>query len=73
MEAVGATMWLGEPFWEVLALDKKAVLSEDWIRSVEVGAATRITVQDTFFDSGEGPQGDLQNRLRGLLFNSSGT
>lgn len=65
IEAVGATMWLGELFW-LLASSKKAAV-EAYVRSATPNAV-KITVAEECFRSADGRDGALQAKLRALLF-----
>lgn len=65
IEAVGATMWLGELFW-LLASSKKTAI-EAYVRS-STPNAVKITVAEECFRSAEGRDGALQAKLRSLLF-----
>ncbi|MBS1912879.1 MAG: hypothetical protein JST22_12910 [Bacteroidetes bacterium] len=68
-EAVGSTMWLGERFWPVTGADKDAVEHAAWLQvSHPMPSVTRIQAADTCFTTAEGESGELQDRLRALLF-----
>ena len=61
-------MWLGESFWEVAGQNKEVVIHQDWL-DVELSENyIKLKAQDHVFDSALGEQGELQDRLRSLLF-----
>lgn len=65
IEAVGATMWLGELFWLLAATDKAALAAYG---STPVPNVMKIAVAEKCFRSADGPEGALQAKLRSLLF-----
>lgn len=68
VEAVGAVMWLGLPFWECFAENrKKALLEEGWINVQSIGGdVIKLIVCDhCFFDE---TTSDKQNKLRAVLY-----
>ena len=67
-EAVGSVMWLGELFWEVAGQNKEVVIQQDWLDVEVFENYIKLKAQDHLFDSALGEQGELQNRLRTLLF-----
>jgi len=75
IEAVGAVMWLGEAFWPLTRADRHEVASRDGLRiSNPIPSVTRIQSADRNFTTAEGGSGELQTRLRSLLFpESAGT
>ena len=69
VEAVGAVMWLGPTFAERTDADLERLRESTWCEVVEMdNGVTRVQVRDACFDSAEGEQGALQNRLRAALF-----
>ena len=69
VEALGATMWLGGLFTERTGCDLAAVEAADWLRTEWFPSGVlRIEAQRHCFQSEEGQEGELQNRLRALLF-----
>lgn len=68
IEAVGATMWLGELFW-LLASAKKAAV-EAYIRD-STPNAVKIIVANQCFRSADGSDGVVQAKLRSLLYPQS--
>ena len=72
VEAVGAVMWLAESFWSLTGADRGEVVKSNWLRiSNPIPSVTRVESADRTFATAEGASGDLQNRLRSLLFPSS--
>jgi hypothetical protein len=66
IEAVGALMWLGEPFWPRTGADRKQVEDVAWLRvSNPTPAITRVQTAERCFTSATGV---LQVKLRSLLF-----
>jgi len=68
VEAIGATMWLGSSFWEIVGENRKdALLSADGftIRSVGHGVIQVIASEQCFCDEATT---DKQNRLRAVLY-----
>jgi hypothetical protein len=72
IEAVGSTMWLGDPFWELTRADPKKVANTPWLKvSKPFPNVLRIQAADRCFTSAEGESGEIQNKLRALLFPKS--
>jgi hypothetical protein len=70
-EAVAAVMWLGEPFWELTGTDKSKVEKADWLQiSHPVPPVIKVQAANECFTTAEGANGELQQRLRTLLFGS---
>lgn len=68
-EAVGAVMWLGEPFWQLTGADREAVERADWLQvSHPTATVMRIQAAGECFKGEEGSSRELQVRLRSLLF-----
>ena len=68
VEAIGATMWLGMPFWEIVGENRKdALLSADGfaVRSVGHDVIQIIASEQCFCDESTK---DKQNRLRAVLY-----
>jgi len=71
IEAVGAIMWLGEHFWRLTGANKSAVIKTNWLQvSNPIPSVTKVQVADRCFTTGEGASGELQKKLRALLFGS---
>jgi len=69
VEAVGSVMWLGEPFWSLTGASKQAVLATDWLQCEPLpDGVLRVQAADAPFTTAEGAFGDLQDKLRSLLF-----
>jgi hypothetical protein len=69
IEALGAMMWLGPSFWPATGAKKEAVLAQRWLRCDELrGGVVRIRAAETPFTEGGGEAGQVQERLRTLLF-----
>ena len=69
IEAVGATMWLGEVFWSRTHADRNA-LDQKHLTSPAPNI-TSLSMRPSSFCSAEGEDGALQNELRTALFNRS--
>jgi len=68
-EAVGAVMWLGEPFWQLTGADKTGVENARWLRaSKPVPSVTCLQAANECFTTADGASGELQGKLRSLLF-----
>jgi len=69
IEVVGATMWLGIPFWALTGTDQKQVAGAPWLHvSHPISSVTKIQAAESCFTMAEGTSGDLQVKLRALLF-----
>jgi hypothetical protein len=69
IEAVGAIMWFGEPFWERTGASKADVLAAEWLQVSEpYPGVLRVQAADRPFSSPDGEIGEAQARLRSLLF-----
>jgi hypothetical protein len=69
IEAVGSTMWLGQPFWQLTQANPERVANIPWLKhSYPVPSVMRIEAADHCFTTAEGSSGKLQNDLRALLF-----
>jgi hypothetical protein len=68
-EAVGAMMWLGRPFWKLTGASKKEVIGQTWLKCHELpNGVLQVQAWPKPFTSAEGEEGEIQNRLRDLLF-----
>ena len=71
IEAVGAVMWFGERFWQVSGASKQQVLSEPWLQCAEIAPGLlRVQAAAQCFSTDQGEAGDLQRKLRTLLFHA---
>lgn len=69
IEAVGAVMWFGERFWQVNSASKQEVLSAPWLQCAEVVTGLmRVHAAEQCFSTDQGEEGNLQRKLRALLF-----
>jgi hypothetical protein len=69
IEVVSALMWLGRPFWKLSGASRKRVLAQSWLKCRELpNDVLQIQAWDAPFTSAEGEQGEIQVRLRELLF-----
>ena len=69
IEAVGATMWLGPVFWPLTGADRQQVENTRWLRTLSpTPSVTRLQAAECCFTTGEGATGELQRKLRSLLF-----
>lgn len=68
-EAVGAVMWLGDRFWQLTGADRTQMASARWLRvSNPLPTVMRLQASDLCFTTAEGASGELQSKLRSLLF-----
>lgn len=68
VETIGATMWLGEPFWACVGMERKdAIIAADWAETalLENGVLRVQVVPECFIDESNR---DLQIELRRTLF-----
>ncbi|NTS75534.1 hypothetical protein HR060_01530 [Catenovulum sp. SM1970] len=65
---VGAMMWLGEHFFQRVNLDKQQVLDANWLEAEDCGEYVQIKAYPALFNSADGEQGELQHKLKALLF-----
>lgn len=71
-EVVGAVMWLGEAFWQLTKAHKREIEQAQWIQvSYPVSTVLRIEVAAKSFATDKGTVGELQRKLRALLFPES--
>lgn len=71
-EVVGAVMWLGEPFWQLTKVNKAQVEGAQWIQVYRTQPTVlRIESSARCFTTDEGASGELQRKLRTLLFPES--
>lgn len=71
-EAVGAVMWLGDPFWELTKANRIEVEDSRWLQvSKPIPTVVRIEASAKCFTTAEGSEGELQRELRTLLFRES--
>lgn len=71
-EAVGAVMWLGEPFWQMTSANRSEVERSRWLQvSKLLPTVVRIEASAKCFTTVEGRAGELQRELRTLLFPES--
>lgn len=69
VEAVGATMWFGEPFWTVTGADRKQLEAMEELRISECGLGLiRVEAAGECFRAAEGAIGKLQEKLHSVLF-----
>lgn len=71
IESVGSTMWLGEQFWNKTGTGRTSVLSADWLKTEEIDGVIKVKIADIPFDTADGRSGELQNKLRLLLYQNS--
>ncbi len=68
-EVVGAVMWLGESFWQMAGTERKTVEKIDWVHvSNPIPSITRVEASRECFSTFVDAEGELQNKLRALLF-----
>jgi hypothetical protein len=69
MEAVGAAMWLGSPFWRLTGADRASLKSLKWLSvSEKTQKAISIRAADGCFTTSKGDIGERQRQLRSILF-----
>jgi hypothetical protein len=69
IEVVGAVMWLGEHFWTLTSASPGVVASAGWVQaSSPWPGVLRIAAAGRCFTTPDGASGDIQDRLRRLLF-----
>jgi len=69
IESIGATMWFGPEFWALSGANPVALQSCDGVSVTDLGdGVTKVTTALEVFRSAEGMEGDLQNRMRKMLF-----
>lgn len=69
IEAVGAVMWLGESFWPLSGANRERVANSSWLKVSRLSSSvTRIQSSEHCFATAEGAIGELQTRLRSLLY-----
>lgn len=71
IEAVGAEMWLGKRFFELVNLPISTLKNAEWLDVDELENVVHLTAYDKPFDSAQGEQGEIQNRLHDLLFSQA--
>ena len=68
-EAVAAMMWLGRPFWKLTGAGKREVMAQSWLTCRELpNGVLQVQAWPKPFTTAEGEEGEIQNRLRDLLF-----
>ena len=71
-EVVGAVMWLGKPFWQMTKAKKAEVERSQWLQvSNPEPTVVRIEASAKCFMTDNGADGELQRKLRTLLFPES--
>jgi hypothetical protein len=71
IESIGATMWLGSPFWKLSGANREALQSCDGVVMTDVGhGVTKVGTAHDVFRTADGLEGDLQKRMRMALFGS---
>jgi hypothetical protein len=72
IEFVGSIMWLGESFWRATGVRKGPLLSQHWLQVDELaGGVVRIRAAEKPFATDTGDAGEIQRKLRALLYPSS--
>jgi hypothetical protein len=72
IEAVGATMWLSQPFFKLTGADLETVRNTPWLNVTDASdTVIKIRAADHCFTSDEGEEGELQRKLRAILFPES--
>jgi hypothetical protein len=68
-EVVSSVMWLGEPFWQLGKANKRELEQLDWLEvSNPLTSVVRIEASPKCFATDRGVAGEIQRRLRTLLF-----
>lgn len=68
IEAIAAEMWLSPEFFNRVNLSEQAVLESNWLQTEKMGDVMHIKAYHKPFDSADGEQGLIQDKLRHLLF-----
>lgn len=69
IEAVGALMWFGDRFWQVSGVSKGDVLAAPGLECTETTQGLlRVRAAEQCFTTDQGDAGNVQRRLRALLF-----
>lgn len=69
VEVVGTPMWLGAQFWHLTHADQMQVENEPWLRvSRPLPHVTRLQAAEQCFVTAENGSGELQSKLRSILF-----
>jgi hypothetical protein len=69
IESVGSVMWLGESFWQITGADKRHVADAHWLRVFNLApSVVKLQAAERSFTTAEGASGELQSKLRLLLF-----
>jgi hypothetical protein len=72
VEFVGSVMWLGESFWPAAGVKKDRLRAQSWLQVDELPSGTvRIRAAAEPFTTSAGQAGDIQGKLRALLYASS--
>jgi hypothetical protein len=67
VEAIGATMWLGDRFWERVDVQRDVVMSADWVHATYIeNRVVKLQPSLQVFTSED--SAGVQNRLRKLLY-----
>jgi hypothetical protein len=65
-------MWLGEPFWTLAGVTKVSIETAEWLNvSKPAPAAFRIQSAEECFATDRDASGEVQKKLRSLLFPQS--
>jgi hypothetical protein len=68
-EVVAAVMWLGNAFWKLTEADRTKIENADWLKvSNSISSVIKVQSADKCFTTADGEEGELQDRLRLLLF-----
>jgi len=69
IEAVGAVMWLGPRFWQLTGAEQEQVANTSWLTVTHTTpSVVKLQAAEHTFTTAEGISGELQNRLRSMLF-----
>lgn len=69
VEAVASTMWLGSDFWQISPANARLIRAVDWLQVIDLpNGNLKVVAQDKVFTSSDGAEGELQVKLRQLLF-----
>jgi hypothetical protein len=69
IEAVGSMMWLGNPFWSLTGAKQQRVQNTPWLQTVQTAPSVlKIQAAEHCFTTADGTIGELQSKLRSLLF-----
>ena len=68
-EAVASVMWLGETFWHLTGADRKEIERSGWLQVAHpLAEVIRIQAAEEYFRTPDSASGEIQKKLRSVLF-----